>query len=93
VVISKFPFVGIGKALIMNQTDGFVKIVSEKKYHEVLGVHVIGPRATELISPASVAMAHEATAESLANAIQAHPTVSEAIGEAAHGVYGMAIHF
>jgi dihydrolipoamide dehydrogenase len=93
VVISKFPFVGIGKALILNQTDGFVKIVSEKKYHEVLGVHIIGPRATELISPASVAMAHEATAESLANAIQAHPTVSEAIGEAAHGVYGMAIHY
>jgi len=93
VVVSKFPFVGIGKALILNQTDGFVKIVSEKKYHEVLGVHIIGPRATELISPASVAMAHEATAESLANAVQAHPTVSEAIGEAAHGVYGMAIHY
>ena len=93
VVTSKFPFIGIGKALILGQTDGFVKIVSEKKYGEVLGVHVIGPKATELISPASVALAHEATAESLAHAVQAHPTVSEAIGEAAHGVYGMAIHF
>ena len=93
VVVSKFPFVGIGKALILDQTDGFVKIVSEKKYHEVLGVHIIGPKATELISPASVAMAHEATAESLAHAVQAHPTLAESIGEAAHGVYGMAIHY
>lgn len=92
VKISKFPFVAIGKALILGQPDGFVKIVSEKKYEEVLGVHIIGPRATELISPASVALAHEATAESLAHAVQAHPTLGEAIGEAAHGVYGMAIH-
>jgi dihydrolipoamide dehydrogenase len=93
VVVSKFPFVGIGKALILGQTDGFVKIVAEKKYEEILGVHIVGPRATELISPASVAMAHEATAESLASAVQAHPTVSEAMGEAANGIYGMAIHF
>ena len=90
---AKFPFVGIGKALILGQTDGFVKIVTDKKYDEILGVHIIGPKATELISPASVAMAQEATAESLASAIQAHPTVSEAIGEAAHGVHGLAIHF
>jgi dihydrolipoamide dehydrogenase len=93
VVVSKFPFVGIGKALILGQIEGFVKIVAEKKYEEVLGVHVIGPKATELISPASVALAHEATGESLASAVQAHPTLSEAIGEAAHGIYGMAIHF
>ncbi len=90
---AKFPFVGIGKALILGQTDGFVKVVTDKKYDEILGVHIIGPKATELISPASVAMAHEATAESLASAIQAHPTLSEAIGEAAHGVHGLAIHF
>jgi dihydrolipoamide dehydrogenase len=93
VVVGKFPFRGIGKALILDQVNGFVKIVSEKKYDEVLGVHVVGPHATELISPASVALAHEATAESLAHAVQAHPTVSESIGEAAHSVYGMAIHF
>ena len=93
VVAAKFPFRGIGKALILDETDGFVKIVAEKKYDEVLGVHVIGPKATELISPASVALAHEATVESLAHVVQAHPTVSEAIGEAAHGVHGMAIHF
>ena len=93
VVAAKFPFRGIGKALILGETDGFVKIVAEKKYDEVLGVHIIGPKATELISPASVAVAHEATVESLAHAVQAHPTVSEAIGEAAHGVHGMAIHF
>lgn len=93
VVVGKFPFRGIGKALILNQVDGFVKIVSEKKYDEVLGVHIIGPHATELISPASVALAHEATAESLAHAVQAHPTVAESIGEAAHSVYGLQIHF
>jgi dihydrolipoamide dehydrogenase len=93
VVVGKFPFRGIGKALIQNHVDGFVKIVSEKKYDEVLGVHIIGPHATELISPASVAVAHEATAESLAHAVQAHPTLGEVIGETAHSVYGMPIHF
>ena len=93
VIAAKFPFRGIGKALILGETDGFVKIVSEKKYHEVLGVHIIGPKATELISPASVALSHEATVDSLAHAVQAHPTLNESIGEAAQGVYGMAIHF
>jgi dihydrolipoamide dehydrogenase len=93
VVTARFPFRGIGKALILGEPDGFVKIVAEKKYDEVLGVHIIGPKATELISPASVALSHEATVESLSHAIQAHPTLSEAIGEAAHGVHGMAIHF
>ena len=66
-----------GKARILGETDGFVKIVSEKKYDEVLGVHIIGPHATELLAEACVAMSHEATAESLANTIHAHPTVSE----------------
>jgi dihydrolipoamide dehydrogenase len=92
VVVGKFPFTAIGKAKILNDTGGFVKIVAEKKYDEVLGVHIIGPHATELISEATAAVNLEATAESLFHAIHAHPTLSEAMGEAALGVHGRAIH-
>ena len=94
VKVGKFPFVGIGKALILDQTQGyFVKIVSEKKYDEVLGVHIIGPKATELLAAAGVMLSHEATVQSVQNTVFAHPTLSEALGETAHAVYGMAIHF
>ena len=92
VVVGKFPFTAIGKAKILGETGGFVKIVAEKKYDEVLGVHIIGPHATELISEATAALNLEATAESLFQAIHAHPTLSEAMGEAALGVHGRAIH-
>ena len=92
VAVGRFPFTAIGKAKILNDTTGFVKIVAEKKYDEVLGVHVIGPHATELIAEASAALALEATAESLIHAIHAHPTLSEAMGEAALAVHGRAIH-
>jgi dihydrolipoamide dehydrogenase len=92
VVVGKFPFTAIGKAKILNDTSGFVKIVSEKKYDEVLGVHIIGPHATELISEATAALSLEATAESLFHAVHAHPTLSEAMGEAALSVHSRAIH-
>jgi len=92
VKVGKFPFSASGKARILGETDGFVKIVSEKKYDEVLGVHIIGPHATELLAEACVAMSHEATAESLANTIHAHPTVSESVMEAAEGVHDLTIH-
>ncbi len=92
VVVGKFPFSAIGKARILNQTSGFVKIVAEKKYDEVLGVHVIGPAATELIAEAGAAMKLEATSEELVKTIHAHPTLSEAIHEAAEAVQGHAIH-
>ena len=92
VVVGRFPFTAIGKAKILNDTTGFIKIVAEKKYDEVLGVHIIGPHATELIAEASAALALEATAESLIHAIHAHPTLSEAMGEAALAVHGRAIH-
>jgi len=92
VVVGKFPFTAIGKAKILNDTTGFIKIVSEKKYDEVLGVHIIGPHATELISEATAALNLEATAESLFHAIHAHPTLSEAMGEAALSVHERAIH-
>ena len=74
------------------ETDGFVKIVAEKKYDEVLGVHIIGPRATELIAEAVLALRLECTVEELVKTIHAHPTMSEAVGEAAHAAHGAAIH-
>jgi dihydrolipoamide dehydrogenase len=93
VKVGRFPFSASGKARIIGEEEGFVKIVSESKYDEILGVHIIGPHATELIAEACVAMQLESTAEELGNTIHAHPTVSEAVMEAAEGVHGMTIHF
>ena len=69
-----------------------MKIVSEEKYDEILGVHIIGPHATELIAEACVAMQLESTAEELGRTMHAHPTVSEAVMEAAEGVHGLTVH-
>jgi dihydrolipoamide dehydrogenase len=90
--VGKFPFAAIGKAMILGETTGFVKIVSEKRYDEVLGVHIIGPKATELIAEATLGVRLETTVEEVANTIHAHPTLSEAMLETAHSVYGEAIH-
>jgi len=92
VKVGKFPFSASGKARILGETDGFVKIVSEKKYDEVLGVHIIGPHATELLAEACVAMQLETTANELGRTIHAHPTVSESVMEAAEGVHDLTIH-
>jgi dihydrolipoamide dehydrogenase len=92
VKIGKFPFSASGKARILGETDGFVKIVAEKKYDEVLGVHIIGPHATELLAECVFAMALETTADELGRVIHAHPTVSESIMEAAEGVHDLTIH-
>lgn len=92
VKVGKFPFSASGKARILGETDGFVKIVAEIKYDEVLGVHIIGPHATELLAEACVAMALETTADELGRIIHAHPTVSEAVMEAAEGVHDLTIH-
>ena len=92
VAVGKFPFSANGKARILNEASGFVKIVGEKKYDEVLGVHIIGPRATELIAEASSALRLEATSEELVRTIHAHPTLSEAMHEAAEAVEGKPIH-
>ena len=92
VKVGKFPFSASGKARILGETDGFVKIVAEKKYDEVLGVHIIGPHATELLAEACVAMALEITADELGRVIHAHPTVSESVMEAAEGVHDLTIH-
>ena len=92
VQVGKFPFSASGKARIIGEEEGFVKVVSEKKYDEVLGVHIIGPHATELIAECCVAMQLETTAEELGRTMHAHPTVSEAVMEAAENVHGLAIH-
>jgi len=92
VVVGTFPFGVLGRAKIAGETEGFVKIVADKKYDEVLGVHMIGPRATELVAEAGVALRLESTVEELIRTIHAHPTMSEAVAEAAHAVHGHAIH-
>jgi len=92
VKVGKFPFSASGKARILGETDGFVKIISEKKYDEVLGVHIIGAHATELLAEACVAMSLETTADELGRTIHAHPTVSESVMEAAEGVHDLTIH-
>ena len=92
VKIGKFPFTANSRASIVGQHDGFIKIVSEAKFGEILGVHIIGPNATELIAESVVALEMECTAEELANIIHAHPTLSEAMLDAANAVFGMAIN-
>ena len=92
VKIGKFPFTANSKASILGQHDGFVKIVADEQYGEILGVHIIGPQAFELISEGVLAMEAEATVETLLHTIHAHPTLYEAMGEAFNAVYGMAIN-
>jgi len=90
--VGTFPFGVLGRAKMAGETEGFVKIVADKRYDEVLGVHMIGLRATELVAEATVALRLEATVEELIRTIHAHPTMAEAVGEAAHAVHGAAIH-
>ena len=91
-VVGKFPFAALGKAMAMNQTEGFVKILADAKSDQVLGVHIIGPHATDLIAEAVPAMLMEITARELGRAIHAHPTLGEAMMEAAHAVHGECAH-
>ena len=90
--IGKFPFAANSKATILGAREGFVKIVSDEKYGEILGVHMVGPRVTELIAEAVMTMRLEGTVEDLADAIHPHPTLSEAVMEAAHAAHDWAIH-
>ena len=90
--VGVFPFRALGRARIANEIDGFVKIVADRKYDEVLGVHMIGPRSTELVAEATIALRLECTVEEMIRTIHAHPTMSEAVGEAAHAAHGAAIH-
>jgi dihydrolipoamide dehydrogenase len=90
--VGTFPFGVLGRAKMAGETDGFVKIVADKKYDELLGVHMIGLRSTELVAEATLALRLESTVEELIRTIHAHPTMAEAVGEAAHAVHGAAIH-
>jgi dihydrolipoamide dehydrogenase len=92
VQISHFPFHGIGKASLMEEGVGMIKVVAGDKYGEVLGVYIIGPHATELIAEAVLAIEMEVTVEELAHAGHAHPTLSEGLGEAATQLKGGAFH-
>jgi dihydrolipoamide dehydrogenase len=93
VKVGKFPFTANAKGKIIGDASGLVKLVVDAKYDELLGVHIVGPKATELIAEACAALELEATAESIAKTIHAHPTLSEALMEAAEDVAGHAIHF
>ena len=92
VKVGKFPFGANSKASIMGFHSGFVKVVADTKYGEILGVHIIGPHAYELVAEAVAAMEAEATVETMMSTIHAHPTLYEAVGEAFNSVYGMAIN-
>jgi dihydrolipoamide dehydrogenase len=92
VKIGKFPFMASGKAFAVGEREGFVKIIFDAKYGEILGAHIIGAEATELIGELGIAKSLEATYESIVKTVHAHPTLSESIMEAAAQAYGEAIH-
>jgi dihydrolipoamide dehydrogenase len=90
--VGRFPFQPNGKALGLGERDGFVKIIADAKYGEILGAHMIGPDVTELLPELTLAHLAELTAEEVARNVHAHPTLSEVLMEAAHGVEGQPIH-
>ncbi len=92
VKVGVFPFSANSKGKILGANEGFVKVVAEEKYDEILGVHIIGPKATELIAEACSLLRLECTSEEMAHVMRAHPTLSEAMTEAAHAVRGKPIH-
>ena len=92
VKIGKFPFVGNSRATILGHHDGFVKVVADEEHGEILGVHIIGPEAFELIAEAVAAMESESTVDVMMQTIHAHPTLYEAVGEAFNAVYGLSIN-
>ena len=92
VKVGKFGFLPNSMAAILGRHEGFVKVVADERYGEILGVHIIGPLAWEFVGEAVTAMAADATVETMMNAIHAHPTLYEALGEAFNAVYGLAIN-
>lgn len=92
VKVSKFPLSANGKSLALNNRDGFIKIVADEKYGEILGVHMVGPDVTELLPEFVLAKSAELTPDQIAAAVHAHPTLSETLMEAAHGIEGSPIH-
>ncbi len=92
VKVGRFPFLASGKALGLGERDGFVKIVADSVSGEILGAHLVGPEVTELLPELVLARNWELTPEEIARSVHAHPTLSEAVMEAAHDVFGAAIH-
>ena len=92
VSIGKFAFVGNGRALASGETAGFIKVIADKKYHEILGVHIVGPTAAEIINEAASLMEMEITVDEVLKTIHGHPTYSEAFYEACADVLGEAVH-
>src|SRR5207237_5520662 len=92
IAIGRFPFTASGKAVALGETEGFVKVVADKATAEILGVHIIGPEATEIIHEFAVGRTLEATLEEIIHTIHAHPTLSEAALEATLAALGQAIH-
>jgi dihydrolipoamide dehydrogenase len=90
--VGKFPFSANGRARTSGETDGFVKIIRDAKYGEILGAHIIGPHATEIIHELVVARENEYTVEEIDLAVHAHPTLAEAVAEAALDSLGRVIH-
>jgi dihydrolipoamide dehydrogenase len=90
--IGTFPFGVLARAKMAGEVEGFVKIVADQRYDEILGVHMIGLRSTELVAEATLALRLESTVEELIRTIHAHPTMAEAVGESAHAAHGAAIH-
>src|SRR5690606_33032965 len=92
VKVGKFPFQAIGKAHVHGDTEGFVKIIANKTNDDIVGIHMVGPNVTELISEASLAKLLDATPWEISKTVHAHPTLAEIIGEAAMSVDGNQIH-
>jgi dihydrolipoamide dehydrogenase len=90
--VGKFPFAALGRAMAVNETDGFFKVVSDKKTHEVLGVHIVGPEASDLISEGALALEMHAFLEDIGLTIHPHPTLGEGLMEATLNGLGQAIH-
>jgi dihydrolipoamide dehydrogenase len=90
--IGRFPFTASGMAIALGETEGMVKVISDAKQGRILGVHIVGAEATELIAEAGLALSTGASLETIARSIHAHPTRSEAMGEAALAALGRAIH-
>ena len=89
---AKFPFQANGKALGLGDYAGFVKLLADARYGEILGAHMVGPEVTELLPEYTLARSAELTAEEIARNVHAHPTLSEVLMEAAHGIEGDYIH-
>ena len=92
VKVGKFPFLGNSKATILGHHEGFIKVVADEKFGEILGVHIIGPFATEIISESVAALQLEATVDDLMSTVHAHPTVWEAMSDAVAAVRGLSIN-